>query len=81
MCYSRNCTFFSIFAGVGPVGAMELLQEFPGEGLEGLKKFKYENNFSPQLLCNVAFWCFLFCNRVPGVSLLIGEEMGLPGTS
>ena len=32
--------FFSIFAGVGPVGAMEILQEFPGEGLEGLKKFK-----------------------------------------
>ncbi|XP_029207712.2 DNA excision repair protein ERCC-5-like isoform X2 [Acropora millepora] len=26
--------------GVGPVGAMEILQEFPGEGLEGLKKFK-----------------------------------------
>ncbi|XP_068685969.1 DNA excision repair protein ERCC-5-like [Montipora foliosa] len=26
--------------GVGPVGAMEILQEFAGEGLEGLKKFK-----------------------------------------
>ena len=26
--------------GVGAVGAMEILNEFPGDDLEGLKKFK-----------------------------------------
>ena len=26
--------------GVGPVTAMEILAEFPGEGLEGLTKFR-----------------------------------------
>ena len=31
---------FFLFIGVGPVGAMEILHEFSGEGLEGLKKFK-----------------------------------------
>ena len=31
---------FFFFSGVGPVGAMEILQEFAGEGLEGLKRFK-----------------------------------------
>ena len=29
-----------IFPGVGAVGAMEILHEFSGERLEGLKKFK-----------------------------------------
>lgn len=29
-----------LFPGVGAVGAMEILHEFSGEGLEGLKKFK-----------------------------------------
>ena len=30
----------TLFVGVGPVGAMEILHEFAGEGLEALKKFK-----------------------------------------
>ena len=30
----------SSFPGVGAVNAMEILHEFSGEGLEGLKKFK-----------------------------------------
>lgn len=28
------------FAGVGPVGGIEILHEFSGEGLEALRKFK-----------------------------------------
>jgi len=44
--HSCILTFLYLFAGVGTVGAMEILHEFPGEGLEGLKKFKLVEGYA-----------------------------------